>query len=492
MTSAKAQAAKDKGNTSFKNGDYPSAIGYYTQAILEDSSDWTFPLNRAAAYLKLGKNEDAERDCTSVLNLNKSNVKALFRRAQARRALGKLSDAQKDLELAASLDSSNESVKNELSSIKDQIWKFSSSDVVHPLRRRVPIKIIEPPTKTNPAPSPSPTRSSTSTREATLKEKPPLTSQAVSKTNLAAISTSPPTASTAVTPYPPSTTPPPSSSSPASLSSSSPPVPESPPVASAAASKPTAEAPKAAVEPEPSSSSTSPTTSFQQAKRARDENVSKVSRVGGGIFRASGKNTIFNTRTSGVEEVVEDGNEGESSSLAARDDNADHRWGSSVSLGTKTSTLFEFTRGWDRLAQQGEEGLAEERFRYIMAIDPSSYPNMFQNSLEPPVLMRIFKTFRGALDENGPNSSPNSSAAGPTSVSPPANQKSAHANVASLISTVLHALLQVRRIRTVAMFLRSGEREMMRDVVVEVFRASERGLDGDGEKDRDTWLSMLK
>jgi Flp pilus assembly protein TadD len=44
-----------KGNAAFKVGDYPGAIGHYTAAILADRSDATFPLNRAAAYLKLGK-----------------------------------------------------------------------------------------------------------------------------------------------------------------------------------------------------------------------------------------------------------------------------------------------------------------------------------------------------------------------------------------------------------------------------------------------------
>lgn len=75
MVNSKAQAAKDKvsctrfslisklslsitplqGNDAFKSGDYPTAIGHYTTAILANKSDATYPLNRAAAYLKLGK-----------------------------------------------------------------------------------------------------------------------------------------------------------------------------------------------------------------------------------------------------------------------------------------------------------------------------------------------------------------------------------------------------------------------------------------------------
>ena len=44
-----------QGNAAFKAGDFPAAIGHYTSAILSDRKDPTYPLNRAAAYLKLGK-----------------------------------------------------------------------------------------------------------------------------------------------------------------------------------------------------------------------------------------------------------------------------------------------------------------------------------------------------------------------------------------------------------------------------------------------------
>lgn len=71
--SDKAQAEKDKvrtrsylavhtelicsgqGNEAFKAGDFPKAIGHYTAAFIADPSNPTYPLNRAAAYLKLGK-----------------------------------------------------------------------------------------------------------------------------------------------------------------------------------------------------------------------------------------------------------------------------------------------------------------------------------------------------------------------------------------------------------------------------------------------------
>ncbi|KAH7885126.1 hypothetical protein F5I97DRAFT_1882676 [Phlebopus sp. FC_14] len=160
MTSEKARLAKEKGNTAFKAADYATAVGHYTSAILADSSDPTFHLNRAAAYLQLGKNEDAERDCTNALTLTPKNVKALFRRGHARRALGKFEDARADLQGAFALEPSNSSVKNELAeidkSIQEQRLKQSKipSDphpasvpkafsALSPKRRRVPIEIIE-------------------------------------------------------------------------------------------------------------------------------------------------------------------------------------------------------------------------------------------------------------------------------------------------------------------------------------------------------------
>ena len=95
------------------------AIGHYSAAIVADRKDPTLPLNRAAAYLKLGKcvsphlaigcwfvecfhlrrNEDAERDCTTSLSIKPRQVKALYRRAQAKIASQKLAEALKGVVL---------------------------------------------------------------------------------------------------------------------------------------------------------------------------------------------------------------------------------------------------------------------------------------------------------------------------------------------------------------------------------------------------------
>ncbi|KAJ3910455.1 hypothetical protein F5879DRAFT_983882 [Lentinula edodes] len=442
------------GNISFKNGDFPSAIGHYTQAILEDPKDWTFPLNRAAAYLKLGKNEDAERDCTTVLTLNTSNVKAFFRRAQARRGLEKLAEAQEDLEQAISLDPSNQSVKTELSAIKDLLWKKAASEIVHPMRRRVPIKIIE--------------SASDETQKATVSVKD-------SRSKISSSSTHP--SEKVITNH-------------ASPSHS---IPTDP---LAAPKSPEATATITPVPPSPQDS-LKPKSSFQEAKRARNEKEGNISRVGGGIFRASGKNTIFTRSTTGGDKNEQDANPKDTKDAEGSPAPA---WGADVHLGTATTTLFEFTRGWSRLSGSS----VEEKFRYIMTVAPSSFPNMIQNSLEPPLLTGMFKTFHEALDELRVSSvSPSPSTS--TSSSSPSSSSPAYLKISSLIAAVLRAFLNVRRIRIVVMFLSPGERKMMGGVAEDVFRHFDEGamegrtLGAQGEdvaeenrKALVAWRSMLK
>lgn len=44
-----------QGNGAFKVGDYATAVGHYTSAMFDEPNNATYPLNRAAAYLKLDK-----------------------------------------------------------------------------------------------------------------------------------------------------------------------------------------------------------------------------------------------------------------------------------------------------------------------------------------------------------------------------------------------------------------------------------------------------
>ncbi|KAJ6541939.1 hypothetical protein B0H19DRAFT_1175283 [Mycena capillaripes] len=408
---AQAAQEKEKGNAAFKAGDYPTAIGHYSAAIHADRTDATFPLNRAAAYLKLGKNEDAERDCSTVLTLSKGNVKALFRRAQARIGMGKLSEAQADLKEAVKLEPANQSVKLELNKVVELIQQAAaasakksktvpvdlSSTNPTPKRRRIPITIVEPdgrrstPTPVDaPNASPAPAASST----------PKTTSIPAPKTNTTeAADLMKPVSSRQLN----------ASSSNVTTSST------------------------AAAPPTSTAQPTAKPSSFKDAKSARDS--SKPSRVGGGIFRASGESTIFTPRegkpaptkqeatppkpepiakpavppakqnavpTAPVKQQTVTSTPDPSAKQAAtpakqdapplRPTSTPHvpvlaTPASTPSAKTKSPmSLFDFTRAWERAPDP------PARFALLSQIPPAALPALFQTSLEPALFAEIVDT----------------------------------------------------------------------------------------------------
>lgn len=105
---------KEQGNTAFKAGDWSAAIEAYTKAIKcgdQHKQLATFYKNRAAAYLKMEKFEQAVRDCDKSLELEPNEPKALFRRAQAKEQLGHFEEAYRDAVTVWNVDKSDKSVK---------------------------------------------------------------------------------------------------------------------------------------------------------------------------------------------------------------------------------------------------------------------------------------------------------------------------------------------------------------------------------------------
>jgi tetratricopeptide (TPR) repeat protein len=70
-------------------------------------------VHRAACSLKLGKARDAIEDCTSVLDGNSGNAKALYRRGQGYAAVHEYDSAMADLKAAALLQPDDKGVQGE-------------------------------------------------------------------------------------------------------------------------------------------------------------------------------------------------------------------------------------------------------------------------------------------------------------------------------------------------------------------------------------------
>ncbi|WWD06006.1 hypothetical protein V865_004091 [Kwoniella europaea PYCC6329] len=115
----KSNQSRTDGNTSFKKGRWSEAIGHYTNAIIYNPTNPVNYSNRAQAFLKIDKYQDAERDCTTCLSLEQNNIKALYRRGLARKGLGKVDEAIVDLQQILKIDKTNETVKSELEELEN-------------------------------------------------------------------------------------------------------------------------------------------------------------------------------------------------------------------------------------------------------------------------------------------------------------------------------------------------------------------------------------
>lgn len=109
-----AVLCKERGNAAFKNGDWSTAIDEYTRAIKCNDKHQqlaTFYKNRAAAYLKLERYDNAVSDCDKALELEPNDPKSLFRRAQAKEGLNRFEEAYRDAITVYNTDTANKSVK---------------------------------------------------------------------------------------------------------------------------------------------------------------------------------------------------------------------------------------------------------------------------------------------------------------------------------------------------------------------------------------------
>jgi len=68
--------AKEKGNTAFREGNFPVAIAEYEEAVKRDPTNAPYHNNLAAAYLKMGVFNDAKKSVEKALELDKTYVKA--------------------------------------------------------------------------------------------------------------------------------------------------------------------------------------------------------------------------------------------------------------------------------------------------------------------------------------------------------------------------------------------------------------------------------
>lgn len=107
-----ANSEKELGNENFKQKKYQEAIDCYSRSIAFLPTAVAYA-NRAMAYLKLRRFQEAEDDCTEALNLDDRYIKAYSRRSTARKELRKLKESVEDAEFALRLEPQNQEIKRQ-------------------------------------------------------------------------------------------------------------------------------------------------------------------------------------------------------------------------------------------------------------------------------------------------------------------------------------------------------------------------------------------
>ncbi|MBN3297808.1 UN45B protein, partial [Amia calva] len=101
---------KDEGNKHFQASEYDKAAESYTKAIQLCKDKKVLAIlyrNRAACYLKKENYAQAATDASKAIDVDASDIKALYRRCQALEKLGKLDQAFKDVQRCATIEPKN-------------------------------------------------------------------------------------------------------------------------------------------------------------------------------------------------------------------------------------------------------------------------------------------------------------------------------------------------------------------------------------------------
>ncbi|GCB67553.1 hypothetical protein scyTo_0005148 [Scyliorhinus torazame] len=108
---------KENGNECFQRKDYDKAIDCYTKAIQLAKDKKVLAVlykNRAACHLKKEDYTPAASDASRAIDIDASDIKALYRRSQALEKLGKLDQAFKDVERCATVEPNNKTFQETL------------------------------------------------------------------------------------------------------------------------------------------------------------------------------------------------------------------------------------------------------------------------------------------------------------------------------------------------------------------------------------------
>ena len=104
----KAEEERNRGNTLYKEGDFPGSVQAYTESIKRNPSDPRGYTNRASAYTKLAALPEALKDANEAINVDPKFVKAYIRKCNVLFSMKEFTKALEAAQTASDIDSESE------------------------------------------------------------------------------------------------------------------------------------------------------------------------------------------------------------------------------------------------------------------------------------------------------------------------------------------------------------------------------------------------
>lgn len=105
---AKAEEERNRGNTLYKEGDFPGSVQAYTESIKRNPADPRGYTNRASAYTKLAALPEALKDANEAIKVDPKFVKAYIRKSNVLFSMKEFTKAMEAAQQAADVDEAQE------------------------------------------------------------------------------------------------------------------------------------------------------------------------------------------------------------------------------------------------------------------------------------------------------------------------------------------------------------------------------------------------
>lgn len=129
MDPSLGEEARQRGNDSFKEGDYPSAIKEYEEAVKRNPQDYKAYSNRAACYQKLGSWYEAFKDAEKCIEIEPTFAKGYSRKAHVQYFMKEYHKALDTYRAGLEHDPENQELQQGVRACMEQIQRANRGEI---------------------------------------------------------------------------------------------------------------------------------------------------------------------------------------------------------------------------------------------------------------------------------------------------------------------------------------------------------------------------